>query len=436
MQRLKTRVIENNVNPEWNEDLDLTIHDPDIPVQLTVYDQDNFSKDDNMGDSEIDIRPFLEALKTNKKKLPSGTVLKKLQPSRSNLLADKSRIKWKRDKIIQDMCLKLKNVECGEYNQLERRLSIQEKSFSDLQLSVSALNSTKLQLKKSIDEDLKAGLNVLIANYQSRIKLDTNLESSFVTGGSPDRSYVEVVDDQSSSKLVVIHLRGEALLRHQAYIKEVDVLPDVLPDLYLRSLPAELLHTIHLFDPKTVNQEIRLARLQECAYYALWGLDVPKSQSFHNDSSGYEKNRSLFSPSPSALPSPKFLPSVSQSQSTSASKKPYTPTTFPKPYIKPSNPSTNNTFTKNTPFKPLSKCEYDEKRMNNQCFSCNEKYSPGHVCKNGKLYMILSPEFVDVEEVDASTGSESSYRDESTEGHDSLALSIHALLGSWGLQTL
>ncbi|PWA56090.1 C2 domain-containing protein [Artemisia annua] len=112
--RLKTHVIENNVNPEWNEYLDLTIQDPDLPVQLTVYDQDKFSKDDNMGDSEIDIKPFLEALKANKKKLPSGTVLKKLQPSRSNLLADESRITWKRGKIIQDMCLRLKNVECGE----------------------------------------------------------------------------------------------------------------------------------------------------------------------------------------------------------------------------------------------------------------------------------------------------------------------------------
>ncbi|GJW38195.1 hypothetical protein Tco_0064040, partial [Tanacetum coccineum] len=385
---------------------------------------------------------------------------------------------------------------------------IQEKSFSDLQSSVFALNSTVLQLKKSIDEDLKAGLNVLIADYQSRMKLDTNPDSSFVTGRSPDR-----MDDQSNSKVnkpayqLVNRLTklefpafngdgfkewsysGEALSWHQAYMKEVDVRslswkkylsemrsyfmegilskpiielrnlkltstveqynsefnslknqvdvpPDILLDLYLGGLPAELLHTIHLFDPKTVNQAMRLARLQEGAYYALWGLDVPKSQSFHNDSSGYEKNRSSFSPSPSALPSPKFLPSVSQSQSTSAPKKPYTPTTFPKPYIKPSNPSTNNTFTKNTPFKTLSKREYDEKRRNNQCFSCNEKYSPGHVCKNGKLYMILSPEFEDVGEVDASIGSESSYRDESTEGQDSLTLSIHALLGSWGLQTL
>lgn len=50
--------------------------------------------------------------------------------------------------------------------------------------------------------------------------------------------------------------------------------------------------------------------------------------------------------------------------------------------------------------------------------------------------MILSPEIEDVGEIDVSTGSESSYRDESSEGRDGLALSIHALLGSWGSQTL
>ncbi|PWA97907.1 hypothetical protein CTI12_AA021770 [Artemisia annua] len=340
-----------------------------------------------------------------------------------------------------------------QYNQLERRLSIQEQSFADLQSSVSALNSTVLQLKKSIDEDFKAGLNILIADYQNRMKLDADPESSFVTGGSSDRSSVEVVDDQSNAKvnkpyqLVNRNLKLTSTVEQynsafNSLRNQVDVPPDVLLDLYLGGLPTELLHTIHLFDPKTVNQAMRLARLQEGAYYALWGLDVPKSQLFHNDSSGYEKNRGSFSPSPSTLPSPKFLPSVLHSQPTSAPKKPYTPTTLPKPYIKPSNsatnqyPATNNTFPKNTPFKTLSKREYDEKRMNNQCFSCNEKYSPGHVCKNSKLYMILSPEIEDVGEIDVSTGSESNYRDESSEGHDGLALSIHALLGSWGSQTL
>lgn len=34
MQKLKTRVIRKDVNPEWNEDLTLSVSNPDIPVKL------------------------------------------------------------------------------------------------------------------------------------------------------------------------------------------------------------------------------------------------------------------------------------------------------------------------------------------------------------------------------------------------------------------
>lgn len=34
MQKLKTRVIKKDVNPEWNEDLTLSVSDPSIPIEL------------------------------------------------------------------------------------------------------------------------------------------------------------------------------------------------------------------------------------------------------------------------------------------------------------------------------------------------------------------------------------------------------------------
>ena len=34
MQKLKTRVMKKNVNPEWNEDLTLSISDPNLPITL------------------------------------------------------------------------------------------------------------------------------------------------------------------------------------------------------------------------------------------------------------------------------------------------------------------------------------------------------------------------------------------------------------------
>lgn len=33
-QKLKTRVIKKNINPEWNEELTLSVADPSIPIQL------------------------------------------------------------------------------------------------------------------------------------------------------------------------------------------------------------------------------------------------------------------------------------------------------------------------------------------------------------------------------------------------------------------
>ncbi|KAI6683508.1 protein C2-DOMAIN ABA-RELATED 4-like [Syzygium oleosum] len=113
-QKLKTRVIKKDVNPEWNEDLTLSVSDPTIPVELTIYDHDTFSKDDKMGDAEFDIKPFIEALKMNLQGLPSGTVITRLQPSRQNCLAEESCIIWSEGRVVQDMCLRLRNVECGE----------------------------------------------------------------------------------------------------------------------------------------------------------------------------------------------------------------------------------------------------------------------------------------------------------------------------------
>ncbi|CAN0902266.1 Protein C2-DOMAIN ABA-RELATED 4 [Linum grandiflorum] len=113
-QKLKTRFVRKDVNPEWNEDLTLSITNPDMPIKLTVYDHDTFSLDDKMGEAEFDIIPFMEALRTNVKGLPNGTIIKKLQPDRQNCLAEESPITCADGKILQDMCLRLKNVECGE----------------------------------------------------------------------------------------------------------------------------------------------------------------------------------------------------------------------------------------------------------------------------------------------------------------------------------
>ncbi|KAI8541957.1 hypothetical protein RHMOL_Rhmol08G0101200 [Rhododendron molle] len=113
-QKLKTRVVKKNVNPEWNEDLTLCIVDPNTPIKLTVFDRDTFTFDDKMGDTEFDIKPFIEAVKMRLEGLPDGTIITRVKPSRQNCLSEESNIIWINGKTVQKMFLRLRNVECGE----------------------------------------------------------------------------------------------------------------------------------------------------------------------------------------------------------------------------------------------------------------------------------------------------------------------------------
>ncbi|KAJ0989215.1 hypothetical protein J5N97_007571 [Dioscorea zingiberensis] len=113
-QKLKTRVIRKNVNPEWNEELTLSVEDSSLPVRLEVYDKDTFSMDDPMGNAEFDIQSFVDVLKMNLETIPNGTVIKKVAPTRQNCLAEESPIYWSDGKVVQDLVLRLRNVECGE----------------------------------------------------------------------------------------------------------------------------------------------------------------------------------------------------------------------------------------------------------------------------------------------------------------------------------
>lgn len=79
-----------------------------------VYDKDTFSLDDKMGDAEFHITDFLQALRMRLEGLPSGTIITKVQPSRENCLAEESRIVWDNGKVVQNMFLRLRNVERGE----------------------------------------------------------------------------------------------------------------------------------------------------------------------------------------------------------------------------------------------------------------------------------------------------------------------------------
>ncbi|CAI0383356.1 unnamed protein product [Linum tenue] len=119
-QKLKTKVVKNNCNPDWNEELTLSIRDTNFPILLTVFDKDTLTADDKMGEVNIDLKPFVAAHRMGLKNLPNGCSIKRVQPTRENCLADESPITWNEGKILQDMVLKLQHVESGEVHvQLE-----------------------------------------------------------------------------------------------------------------------------------------------------------------------------------------------------------------------------------------------------------------------------------------------------------------------------
>ncbi|WMV14832.1 hypothetical protein MTR67_008217 [Solanum verrucosum] len=114
-QKLMTRVVKKNANPEWNEDLTLCISEPILPIKLQVYDKDTFTCDDKMGDAELDVVPFIDAIRmTRFNNIPNGVILSRIMPSLQNCYSEESCIVYENGKVVQNMFLRLRNVECGE----------------------------------------------------------------------------------------------------------------------------------------------------------------------------------------------------------------------------------------------------------------------------------------------------------------------------------
>jgi hypothetical protein len=67
-----------------------------------------------MGETDIDIKPYLQCVKMGLNDLPDGHVVKTIQPDRTNCLAEESSCIWRNGKVVQEMSLRLRNVKSGE----------------------------------------------------------------------------------------------------------------------------------------------------------------------------------------------------------------------------------------------------------------------------------------------------------------------------------
>ncbi|XP_047332643.1 protein C2-DOMAIN ABA-RELATED 8-like [Impatiens glandulifera] len=121
-QKVKTRFIHNNCNPQWDEELTLAINDTNLlPIILAVWDKDTLTGDDKMGDAEIDIKPYIKMmmklLDDDDQELfrEEGRVVGIVEANKKmNCLVEESCIFWKNGKMIQEMHLELRNVKSGQ----------------------------------------------------------------------------------------------------------------------------------------------------------------------------------------------------------------------------------------------------------------------------------------------------------------------------------
>eukprot|EP00249_Psilotum_nudum_P008697 c21454_g1_i1 orf=283-915(+) len=114
-QEVKTTVSSSNLNPEWNEVLRLYVSNLQQLLKLQVLDKDYLSADDKMGDAIIDLRPLLRVAKLHDGKFfDRSSKSQKLVATKENGMLKDSTIRLKNGSIVQDICVKLKNVEKGQ----------------------------------------------------------------------------------------------------------------------------------------------------------------------------------------------------------------------------------------------------------------------------------------------------------------------------------
>uniref|UniRef100_A0ACD5ZPP6 Uncharacterized protein n=2 Tax=Avena sativa TaxID=4498 RepID=A0ACD5ZPP6_AVESA len=114
-QKAQTSVIKGNLNPVWNEELKLSVPQQYGPLKLQVLDHDMVSKDDVMGEAEIDLQPMINAAAAfgDPEKLGDIQIGRWLKSS-DNALTTDSAVMVSGGKVKQEVSLKLQHTESGE----------------------------------------------------------------------------------------------------------------------------------------------------------------------------------------------------------------------------------------------------------------------------------------------------------------------------------
>ncbi|XP_021995709.2 uncharacterized protein LOC110892882 [Helianthus annuus] len=140
-------------------------------------------------------------------------------------------------------------------------------------------------------------------------------------------------------------------------LTRVNICGEYAVSLFLRAIKPEIGNPFKLIRPRNLPKAYMLARIQE------------------DDNASYNRYSKPFKTSFSSINKPTGGPNI-----------PLLPAPLPKP--KPMSA------------RRLSHKEIEEKRAKGECFGCNEKYTPNHVCKNKQLFSI---EIIDIDCNDENT---------------------------------
>ncbi|XP_010538446.1 PREDICTED: protein C2-DOMAIN ABA-RELATED 11 isoform X2 [Tarenaya hassleriana] len=115
-QSAKTKVINNCLNPVWNEELSFTLTDPAALLSLEVFDKDRFKADDKMGHAHLSLQPIISVSRLRHIiRVSSGeTTLRKVLPDSDNCVSRESAISCVNGEVVQSVWLRLCAVESGE----------------------------------------------------------------------------------------------------------------------------------------------------------------------------------------------------------------------------------------------------------------------------------------------------------------------------------
>ncbi|OVA01061.1 C2 calcium-dependent membrane targeting [Macleaya cordata] len=115
-QVAKTKVINNCLNPVWNEELTFCVTEPIGALNLEVFDKDTFKADDKMGTAHLSLQQIASAarLKHVLKVSAGETRIRTIVPDSDNCLVRESYVSCVDGEVVQDVWLRLCGVESGE----------------------------------------------------------------------------------------------------------------------------------------------------------------------------------------------------------------------------------------------------------------------------------------------------------------------------------